>query len=153
MEETRVSWDADLKKVAKHLRVLNTSQLHELAIWIYERGKEFASFDNAIADETISLLRRREKVPKDLRERLQTAADEADENYLDIWDDENGNDNRSPEDMHRAEAEFRKARLLTALVFAAHATKVMFLESIYESFIGGERDPTALEYIRTFGLD
>jgi hypothetical protein len=143
MIETRILSDPDLTVLAHQLHGKDVSQLHELAVMLIERGTKLVGLDDALADEVSDLLRKGKKIPQNVLEGLQTKADEADAHYLDILDAEGAESSRCLD-------AFGKARLLMAHCFAAQGKKLSLLDSIYESFLGTQRNPEMLDMIRRF---
>ena len=143
MIDTRISSDPDLTDLADDLHDKDVALLQELSIRLIERGTELVSLDDALASKVSRLLREGKKVPTEVLERLQAESDEADGHYLDILDAEGAESSRCLD-------AFGKARILMAHCFAAQGEKMSLLDSIYESYVGTQRNPSMLDIIRKF---
>lgn len=131
---TRLESDPGLASVGRALRKLPDEELRRVAAAACEAGVRLAGLRAPVVTEAVKHLVAGTKVPAVLKRSLSKLAEQADNRYLDVSDEEDGCSSRRCLDA------FREARVLAGVVFALGNDPLQAtMEAVYEIAIGTDR--------------
>jgi hypothetical protein len=142
LSRTRLESDPGLASVARVLGKLPNGELRRVAVAACETGVRLGGIRDPVVAKVVKHLAAGTKVPAPLKRSLKKVAEDADNRYLDVLEEENGCSSQ------RCLGAFREARVLAGIVFALGADPLeAAMEAVYEIAIGTDRSEEVLSAI------
>jgi hypothetical protein len=139
---TRLESDPGLTSIARVLRELPNGELRSVTAAACETGVRLAGLRDPVVSEVVKHLVASTKVPAPLKRSVTKLAEDADNRYLDVFEEENGCSSQRCLDA------FREARVLAGVVFALGGDPLeAAMEAVYEIAIGTDRSEEVLSAI------